>query len=77
MSRKCLIVGCASHGSWQSGFCPTCRRYLQRVEALPLSWRLARQELVGRWSARLELATSRKGTVVHLTSRRRRVNHDR
>ena len=73
--KKCLILDCPEHGDWQSGMCPGCRRYLRRVEALPLSWRLNRQEIVSRWSSRLELAVSHKGTIVHLTSRRRRARH--
>jgi hypothetical protein len=74
VKKRCLIQGCPNHGTWESGFCPTCRAYLKRVEGLSVAWRLARQEVVTRWGVRLELALSRKGTVVHLASHRRRAS---
>ncbi len=68
--KKCIISECDQQGDWESGMCPGCRRYLSRVEDFPLAWRIARRELVSKWNTRLDLAISRKGTVVHIRSRK-------
>lgn len=69
--KKCVIAECHEHGDWESGMCRGCRKYLARVEALPLGWRTERRELVAKWNTRLDLAISRKGTVTHIRSRSR------